>query len=745
MAKMRAMTARFAIRLRRSTTITAATVIIALAVVSGLWLNVGSGGGGAVQAQTACETGGAAPDGGGLARDCSTLLGLKPQLAGTATLNWSADLAIANWDGIRVGGFPKRVTRLHLHAKGLTGTIPAALAQLDELEHLNLERNQLTGSIPGELGRLGELTNLALGQNKLTGAIPAEIAKMPKLGSLYLRFNQLSGGLPEGLGTSGALWLVSVDHNSLTGALPASLSGLSVLWVSGNKWSCAPPALLKVRNNDLAGLSLSGCTEVTPTPRPSATATATPTSTPSPTATATPQTHTLTLSAGAGGSLSASPAGDTHAEGTAVTVTATPADGYKLSSWGDDCAATPATSTTCSLTMDGDRTASAVFSEKAAPAGFSYSTYDTTGQAATAGSYAFLAGSGASGQNEGAQDSATSTTMATVTTYEGLRTEADTLRIHLTDGSGVSRASFFGTVQAGHLIEWRHSDSCFVRYRVTAAPASGSTASYREFGLRPETYVFQGCQDGSLVPAPSGDSQAAASSATSAAMFTAAPELPLGSLGGLSLEGFAVVHGPWQLIPYTQAAPGALGSPAAGIATVPMSEPPVPAVFDPPSPYRAGDRITSLAEARRIFPYWRDPALPASWAFHHLYVGGGLSAPGYEADFYRAGERLAVRITAKPATVWPLTDAASWLTNHNPPRRIVQEFRVIAGRPAVVDYSPLGPQHLSTSSTWVTIYDAATQTIYGVEGVNPSLQGGPAALERVIVIARSLFESPNPQ
>ena len=276
MTNARAITNWYATRPRRAWSIAAATVIISLAAMSGLWLSFDSGGG-AVQAQTACETGGAAPDGGGLARDCSTLLGLKSQLAGTATLNWSADLAMASWDGIRVGGFPKRVTRLHLHAKELTGTVPAALSQLDELQHLNLERNQLTGSIPGELGMLSELTNLALGQNKLTGAIPAEIAKMPKLGSLYLRQNQLSGGLPEGLGTSDALWLVSVERNGLTGPLPASLSGLSVLWVSGNKWSCAPAALLKVGNNDLAGLSLPECAESTATPTPSATATATPT------------------------------------------------------------------------------------------------------------------------------------------------------------------------------------------------------------------------------------------------------------------------------------------------------------------------------------------------------------------------------------------------------------------------------------------------------------------------------------
>ena len=289
MTKWLAIGHRYAIGGRRSWLIAAASLIISLAVVSGVWLTLG-GGSGTVQAQAACETGGATPDGGGLARDCSTLLGLKSQLAGTATLNWSTDLAIASWDGVRVGGSPKRVTRLHLHAKGLTGTVPADLSRLDELRHLNLERNQLTGSIPGELGQLGEMTNLALGQNKLTGAIPAELAKMAKLGSLYLRYNQLTGTLPEGLGTSDALWLVSVDQNRLTGALPASLSGLSVLWASGNKWSCAPPALLKVQNNDLAGLNLSECAEATATrtPTPSATATATPTGTPAPTATATP-------------------------------------------------------------------------------------------------------------------------------------------------------------------------------------------------------------------------------------------------------------------------------------------------------------------------------------------------------------------------------------------------------------------------------------------------------------------------
>ena len=81
--------------------------------------------------------------------DCQTLLGLKDTLRGTATLNWSVDIAIAKWEGIRTGGIG-RVTAITLVEKGLTGTIPAALARLD-LTTLKLAGNTLTGCIPPAL------------------------------------------------------------------------------------------------------------------------------------------------------------------------------------------------------------------------------------------------------------------------------------------------------------------------------------------------------------------------------------------------------------------------------------------------------------------------------------------------------------------------------------------------------------------------------------------------------------------
>ncbi|MXW23474.1 MAG: hypothetical protein F4Z96_02150 [Chloroflexi bacterium] len=82
----------------------------------------------------------------------------------------------------------------------------------------------------------------------------------------------------------------------------------------------------------------------------------TPTSTPTPTPT--PQNHTLTTSADANGSVDPAAGDHTYASGTSVTVTATPATGYRVASWGGDCSGDELT---CELTMDADKTASVTF------------------------------------------------------------------------------------------------------------------------------------------------------------------------------------------------------------------------------------------------------------------------------------------------------------------------------------------------------------------------------------------------
>ena len=118
------------------------------------------------QAQSNCATGAAVSDpavNAGLVADCETLLAVQHPLAGTAALNWSADLAIRSWDGVEVTGTPSRVTSLRLVYKGLSGSLPSELGSLSNLTRLELFANDLTGSLPSELGNLSNLTTLLLG------------------------------------------------------------------------------------------------------------------------------------------------------------------------------------------------------------------------------------------------------------------------------------------------------------------------------------------------------------------------------------------------------------------------------------------------------------------------------------------------------------------------------------------------------------------------------------------------------
>ena len=111
-----------------------------------------------------------------LVRDCSVLLTTKDTLRGTAALNWSVDIPITEWDGVRRRGTqPQSVGTLYLPDPGLDGTIPAGLSGLRGLRRLDQDGNALTGSIPAELGSLEDLEQLYLLGNQLTGSIPSAV------------------------------------------------------------------------------------------------------------------------------------------------------------------------------------------------------------------------------------------------------------------------------------------------------------------------------------------------------------------------------------------------------------------------------------------------------------------------------------------------------------------------------------------------------------------------------------------
>ena len=275
----------------------------------------------------------------GLASDCALLLEARDTLRGTATLDWSAATAIADWTGITTGGTPQRVTGLSLTYQRLSGTIPAQLAGLDKLEDLQLSHNALTGPIPAELGSLSELDVLYLRSNQLTGAIPPELGNLAKLRFLGLNNNRLTGTIPAAFATLWNLQDLGLNNNQLTGAIPPLLGdlGLRSLYVAANSGltGCIPAALSSVRYSDLATLSLDDC--------------------------AAEATHTLTVSQTGSGLIAPEAGSHSYRSGALARVLTIPGSAFRVASWGGDCADTPRTETACVLTMDANKTASVTF------------------------------------------------------------------------------------------------------------------------------------------------------------------------------------------------------------------------------------------------------------------------------------------------------------------------------------------------------------------------------------------------
>ncbi len=197
--------------------------------------------------------------------DCNALLDLKDTLRGTATLNWSKDLAMRSWDGISVGnsieegcnppGGGDRVTSISLDNRHnpdarLNGQVPAGFADVTAMRHINLRVNDLTGGIPAALGGMPCLRSLTLNGNDLTGPIPTALGSLPNLGgTLDLSENGLSGAIPKELGNLTDLQGLNLGDNALTGAIPKELGDMATLsWATsptceGCGWKAPPGAL----------------------------------------------------------------------------------------------------------------------------------------------------------------------------------------------------------------------------------------------------------------------------------------------------------------------------------------------------------------------------------------------------------------------------------------------------------------------------------------------------------------------
>ena len=179
-------------------------------------------------------------DGGGNATDRAVLEALYDATGGagwTVSTNWKTSAPLGDWYGVTTDA-DGRVRGLDLAQNGLTGSIPAELGNLVNLETLNLgindweslqrnnNPNALTGPIPVELGNLVNLESLHLGVNALTGPIPVELGNLVNLESLQLYINALTGPVPVELGNLVNLENLNLGGNDLTGRIPVELGNL---------------------------------------------------------------------------------------------------------------------------------------------------------------------------------------------------------------------------------------------------------------------------------------------------------------------------------------------------------------------------------------------------------------------------------------------------------------------------------------------------------------------------------------
>ena len=301
---------------------------------------------------------------------------------------------------------------------------------------------------------------------------------------------------------------------------------------------------------------------------------------PAPAATATPATRSRS-----GRPRHASTATSTATPTTAATAAATPA---------------PTPTSTATPTP----TAEAAPAETPSATAFRYDRYDTTGEVAEPGSYAFLA------------DPADTT--SAVTTYEALRDGTTTaLLIHKSDAHGASQAALYDAVEAGDLFEWHEAGDCFVRYKVTEVKPDPTGAVPRKL-LTVEwmTFAFTGCSgavpatavatvDWGELPVPRGASLQVPTRA-----WDRPADVPpdCGRLG----EAGRVIHDHF----ITASAGGLHDGPRRG------------AELD----------------------YWREPELPPGWRLARAFSGGVEGPPlGYCAHYLNAHGRLHLRLPGRAA------------------------------------------------------------------------------------------------
>uniref|UniRef100_A0A7N0R8F6 non-specific serine/threonine protein kinase n=1 Tax=Kalanchoe fedtschenkoi TaxID=63787 RepID=A0A7N0R8F6_KALFE len=121
----------------------------------------------------------------------------------------------------------KNLYGLSLTRNWLEGSIPLNLRHCSSLQQLKLDHNKMNGTVSMELiSSLNQLIILSLSYNSFTGSFPAAVGKLVNLNDLDISNNKFSGEIPTELGQCSSLESLQVQANSFEGRIPISLGSL---------------------------------------------------------------------------------------------------------------------------------------------------------------------------------------------------------------------------------------------------------------------------------------------------------------------------------------------------------------------------------------------------------------------------------------------------------------------------------------------------------------------------------------
>ena len=154
----------------------------------------------------------------------------------------------------------------------LSGTIPANLGGLTDMQVFTLSNTSISGTLNAELGTLPGLLALKITNSPVSGTIPPSVNNLPSLSYLQFYANKMSGTLPvlDNIGKVGSVekgFILTVGNNDVSGTIHASMfktmvKATSIMLYNSQMSGSLPDslyALSDLLNLQLGGNKLTGC------------------------------------------------------------------------------------------------------------------------------------------------------------------------------------------------------------------------------------------------------------------------------------------------------------------------------------------------------------------------------------------------------------------------------------------------------------------------------------------------------